>query len=246
MGATKTRARPELARHYRRWTRADVKVLRDLWGTLTLATIAERLGRSPLTVYYFATKAGLQRGCPQGFEYLTAAAKRTGFDTGQLRVILAHAGVKLRVVMALPKKRPRHYHVVSPDVVDDAVAAWMLLELLPHAARRLGVTREVLRSALIAAGHAPPPRKFTWRVLPHVADEAVAAYRARSSVRSHAARLGMNRTTLAHRMRFVGALGPKKPGGEAMFTEAEINEALRKYDAQQDPKKKRKTKGERR
>jgi len=43
----KTRARPELTRHYRRWTRADVKVLRDLWGTLTLATIADKLGRSP-------------------------------------------------------------------------------------------------------------------------------------------------------------------------------------------------------
>lgn len=246
MGAPKTRARPELARHYRRWTRADVKVLRDLWGTLTLATIAERLGRSPSTVYWFATKAGLQRGCPQGFEYLTAAAKRTGFDTGQLRVILAHAGVKLRVAMTVPKTRARHYHVVSPDLVDDAVAAWMLLELLPHAAGRLGVTRGVLRSALIAAGHAPPPRKFTWRVLPHVADEAVAAYKARSSVRSHAARLGMDRTTLAGRLRAMGVLHEKRGGVEVRLTEAVVDEALRRYEAQRDPKKKRKTKGERR
>lgn len=245
MGTPKTRKRPDLARHYRRWTRGDVKILRDLWGTVTLATIAEKLGRSPLTVYYFATKAGLQRGCPQGYEYLTAAATRTGFDTGQLRVILASAGVKLRVVMALPKKR-RHYHVVSPDIVDEAVDAWMKLEGLPDAARRLGTTREVVRAALVAAGHEPPPLKFRWRVLPSVADEAMATYRPGASVRSHAARLAMNRTTLAGRLRTMGVLHEKRGGVEVRLTDAVVDEALRRFEAQRDPKKKRKTKGERR
>jgi len=245
MASPKTRKRPELARHYRRWTRDDVKLLRDLWGTATLETVAKKLGRSPLTVYYFATKAGLQRGCPQGFEYLTAAAKRTGFDTGQLRAILASAGVKLRVAMALPKKR-RHYHVVSPDLVDEAVAAWMKLEGLPDAARRLGTTREVIRAALVAAGHEPPPVKFRWRVLPEVATASLAAYRPGASVRAHAARLAMNRTTLAGRLRAMGVLHEKRGGVEVRLTEAVVDEALRRFEAQRDTKTKRKTKGERR
>ncbi len=243
---TTTRKRPELARHYRRWTRDDVKLLRDLWGTVTLATVAKKLGRSPLTVYYFAPKAGLQRGCPQGFEYLTDAAIRTGYDTSQLRAILARSGVKLSRAMAKPAERSRHYHYVSPDAVDEAVLQWTTEECLPDAARRLGTTREVLRAALVAAGHKPPKKKLRWRVLPQIADEALASYRPGASVRAHAARLSMNRVTLASRLRSMGVLGEKQSGVEVRLTEAAVDESLRRFEAQRDPKTKRKTKGERR
>lgn len=251
MSATK-RTRPELARHYKRWTGAEAKRLRMAWGLESLRVIARKLGRSPITVYYFAQKLKLPLGCPQGYEYLTAAAKRTGFDTKSLRAVLRAADVKIKLAMAKPskprgkgKRRGSRTHVVLPDDVDMAVQRWTTKECLPDAARRLGTTREILRAALVAAGHTPPRHKYRWRVLPAVADAAMASYRPGMSVRAHAARLDMARDTLAGRLRRVGALGEKRPGVEVRLTIEAVDKALEVFEAQQNPKRKRLTRGER-
>lgn len=247
------RTRPELARHYRRWTIKEAHRLRALWGVESVTSIAKKIGRSPITVYYFAQKLDLPLGCPQGFEYLTTAAKRTGFDTKSLRAVLAHAGKKIRLAMSKPLVKSRgtgprkgqRTHVVSPDDVDAAVRLWTTQECLPTAALRLGTTREILRAALLAAGHEPPPKRYRWRVMPAVSDAAMASYRPGMSVRAHAARLGMARDTLAGRLRAVEALGEKKPGVEVRLTVEAVDAALRAFDERQNPKRKRLTRGER-
>lgn len=251
MSKPKTRKRPELARHYKRWTGTEAMRLRLAWGTESVEVLASRIGRSPITVYYMAQKLKLPLGCPQGFEYLTAAAKRTGFDTKSLRAVLRAADVKIKVSMARPstprgkgKRRGSHTHVVLPDDVDMAVQRWTTEECLPDAARRLGTTREILRAALLAAGHEPPPKRYRWRVMPETADAAMASYRPGMSVRAHAARLEMSRDTLAGRLRRVGALGEKRPGVEVRLTIEAVDKALAAFEAQQNPRRKRPTKGE--
>lgn len=251
MSATK-RTRPELVRHYRRWTIKEAQRLRSLWGVESVKSIAKKIGRSPITVYYFAQKLKLPLGCPQGYEYLTAAAKRTGFDTKSLRAVLRASDVKIKLAMAKPstprgkgKRRGSRTHVVLPDNVDEAVSLWTTQECLPDAARRLGTTREILRAALLAAGHEPPRHKYRWRVMPATADAAMASYRPGMSVRAHAARLGMSRDTLAGRLRHVGALGEKKPGVEVRLTVEAVDKALEVFDERQNPKRKRLTRGER-
>lgn len=253
MSKPKTRKRPELARHYRRWTVKEAQRLRSLWGTESVKSIARKIGRSPITVYYFAQKLLLPLGCPQGYEYLTTAAKRSGFDTKTMRAVLAHAGKKIRLAMSKPMVKSRgtgprkgqRTHVVLPDDVTDAVNLWTTQECLPDAARRLGTTREILRAALLAAGHTPPPKRYRWRVMPAVADAAMATYRPGMSVRAHAARLEMSRDTLAGRLRAVDALGEKRPGVEVRLTVEAVDEALRRFAERQSPKRKRLTRGER-
>lgn len=80
----------------RRWTEADDQRLRKFWdGELSLREIAKRLQRTEATTYWRAQKLGLPLGCPDGWEYLTHAAQRTGYATKQLRPILYWAIVEL-------------------------------------------------------------------------------------------------------------------------------------------------------
>jgi len=161
-----------LATH-RRWTDLDYKRLRLLWGDgLSLETIAKKLGRTPKTTYWRAQHLGLPLGCPQGYEYLTAASERTGYDRTSLRIILRWAGVDVyRAITRESKPRGRlkrhsfRHHYVDPDRVDEAVAGWLRTECVEAAARRIGVCGETIRRWLIDAGHTPPTKpRARWRV----------------------------------------------------------------------------------
>lgn len=202
-------------RHWRRWTIRDDSRLRLLWGA-PLRHVAAEIGRTPLATYWRARKLGLACGAPRGMEYLTAAAKRTGYDVVQLRAILHAAGVRPQRTPARPVQAARHFNVVDPADVDDAVATWCRQETTEEAAARLGLSAETLRRLLIEAGERPPRRKKSrWRVDSALVDRLVAEYRERVSVptvRQHAARLGIDRTTLAKQLRLAGVLGEKKPG----------------------------------
>jgi hypothetical protein len=158
-----------------RWTPEDDRRLRFEWGDgVSLKTIGERLGRSPLTIYWRAQKLGLSLGVPDGFEYLTHAAVRTGYSTGQLRRILDAHGVRLHRVLARDtgKRRSRRMHFVDPLDVDEAVAAWGKTETPEEAARRLGICADRLRERLAKIGiaNAPGTKKRL-----RVTDEQVAA-----------------------------------------------------------------------
>lgn len=151
----------------RRWTRRDDLRLTDLWHEgLPLSTIARELGRSKLTTYWRAQQIGLGLGCPPGFEYLAGAARRTGFATRTLRRILAAAGVRVRRAVTRGNGGGRPHHIVVPEDVDDAVAAWLDSEPLECAARRLGMTSAALAWRLAAVGVERPGRvgKAHWRV----------------------------------------------------------------------------------
>ncbi|NUP08412.1 MAG: hypothetical protein HOW73_20370 [Polyangiaceae bacterium] len=207
-------------RHYRRWSPADDKKLRLLWGA-PIANVAVELGRTQRTVYWRARKLGLECGAPQGWEYLTAAAERTGYDTGQLRRILRAAGARPQRSISRPDVvAKRRFNAVDPLDVDDAVAKWCRQETVEEAAARSAISGDTLRRLLLAAGHVPPrSKRKRWRLDASVIDAVVAAYRARVSqlsVRQHAKRVGLDRTTLAKRLRAAGVLGEKQPGTKGL------------------------------
>lgn len=167
----------------RRWTAADDNALRYLWGELPLRQIADKLGRSPLTIYWRAQKIGLSLGVADGSEYLSHAAARAGYTSVQLRRILKWAGVRVRRAMSRNTRNGRRVpHIVVPFDVDEAIAAWHRTETVEEAARRHGICGDTLRRWLIEAADAGAkvPKKPTrfrahWRVETVTLDEVVRA-----------------------------------------------------------------------
>lgn len=171
----------------RRWTTVDDTKLRRLWdGEQTLRQIANALDRTPITTYWRAQKLGLPLGCPEGWESLTDAAKRTGYGPGQLRRILAAFGVEpsKRVTRILPLRGKRRealrWTIVWPADVDAAVEAWCECDTLEGHARRREISTEALRSRLAAVGIERPvdlPRKHHWRLSEAEVDRALSGGR---------------------------------------------------------------------
>lgn len=207
--------------HYQRWTPQDDRTLRFEWGSLGLTALSKTLGRTPIATYYRARHLGLKAGCPDHGEYISHAAKRTGFSVSQLRGILHSQGMRPRPAMAAPHRRGAwNMQWVDPLDVDDAVAAFMAMETPQAAARRCGVSPELIVDLMSQASVAPAKRSKRGgrlhRLFPSSAiDSAVAQWRslrALPTVRQHAARVGLDRVTLAKRLRRAGVLGPKKAG----------------------------------
>lgn len=231
MSAAKKRpAAPGATSHYKRWTPVDDEKLRLGWGDGTLEGLAAKLGRSVATVYARAWGLGLPSTVPQGSESLTAAAKRTGFGTGQLRALLRAAKVPVSRAFARPRatsKTGRRFHFVSPDLVDAVVEGWGRTEIVHRAAAARGTNGETLRRWLQAAGHQPPRgSKQRWRVDTVVIDAVVTAVRAQFSVAAHARRIGLGRCTLAKKLRAAGVLGQRRPGVEVRLSVEVVDRAL--------------------
>lgn len=174
---------------HRRWTDADNDMLRWLWASRSLPVIAETMGRTEKAIYQQAKALELGLGCPRGMEYLTAAAKRTGYDTTSLQRILAASGVMLRRAHARPGAKPRGPSgvmgrptwYVDPEAVDEAVAAWLATESVEAGARARGLTGYAVRSALLRRPEAAtkPAPKLMWRVPSAVLDEVAQELHAR-------------------------------------------------------------------
>lgn len=175
----------------RRWTDADDARLRDLWdGGNTVDEVAKALGRTVATTYWRAQHIGLPLGVPEGWEYLSSAARRTGYHGDQLRKILAFAGADIRRALSAPgrpargkSRKVRVHYIVVPGEVDTAIEAWHATEPVETAARRIGMCGETLKRRLLAAGVEKPKRRgkpraghapFHWRVTQEDIDRALA------------------------------------------------------------------------
>lgn len=162
------------------WSPSEDKQLILLWESgLRLSAIAKQLGRPAHGVYNRALKLGMQAGCPQGFEYLSAAMQRAGFNsTDQLRRVLKWAGVQVHMALSQPKTRhvSWHHHYVDPTQVDEAVARWVRSETLVDAAKRHGISDMIMRKWLLRAGviGARMGARTHRRVDPEVVDRVMA------------------------------------------------------------------------
>lgn len=118
----------------RKWTERDVAKLRAMWDACyTLTWLARKLGRSEKAVYEKAQALGLPLGCPQGYEYASNAAVRTGCTRRQFKRALAQyqesvpsweRAARTQRPLSLSRRARRRNVLVEPDVADAAVAAW--------------------------------------------------------------------------------------------------------------------------
>lgn len=161
----------------RRWTTEERAFLRQLWGTHTLRSLAKKMGRTVDGIYEQGRFMGLPMGCRPGHEYLTAAARRTGYHVASLRRILRWARVSIVLTMARPSKSHARHHCVWPIDVDDAVGRWCAAETPGVAARRLGLVPGAVRKALAKSTLKLPPRPKRyrqWQVPSELIDQALA------------------------------------------------------------------------
>jgi hypothetical protein len=141
----------------RRWTNPERAALRKLWHDVGQRALRERLGGRPWTeIRREAKRLGLPMGIPQGYEFLTAAAERTGFSRSTLERMLAWAGVQVHRHYGWtgPVKFRQRY--VEPEAVDEAVAKWLKTETPTALARRLGACGPQFAVVLRRAGLLPP------------------------------------------------------------------------------------------
>ncbi|MEP6651795.1 MAG: hypothetical protein ABJA82_00460 [Myxococcales bacterium] len=161
------------------WPAADIRTLRNLWLEGDLSLIAKRLNRSKGSIYDRGRRMGLATGCPSGFEYLYAAAVRTGYHVSQMRMILKWAGVRIRRAMVCPSRpvaNKHERHIVEPFDVDEAVKNWLATEPFAAAVRSRGIPRrEMARRLRLVPGVPPKPEgKRHWRIPTEVIDQALA------------------------------------------------------------------------
>lgn len=191
----------------RRWTENDDGRLQVLWGVHSIKAIAKTIGRTEQAVYWRARELDLGLGCPQGHEYLSAAAVRTGFAVCQIRRILAWAHVRIARASVRPgvvTKTDKVSWVVEPSDVDDAIARWMATETVETAAERRDISSSVLLRLLGEAmdrgdDRVPPKPKFRkhWRIATTLLDELVGAYQRQETLHGAAFRVGVTAQTLA-------------------------------------------------
>lgn len=164
----------------RRWTADDDRLLRNLWGELSVAAIAKKLNRTATTTFWRAQTIGLPLGCPDGMEYFSDAADRAGFSRPALERILLWAGKTIKRSMSRGLKDVSYFfRIVDPFDVDEAVRDWLETETLEEAARRVRVDASTLcRRLLELGGPSLPPKPTTkqqWRIPSTLVDRVVEA-----------------------------------------------------------------------
>lgn len=222
-----------MSRRRKRWTTAEDRKLRLLWGLAALDVIASELGRTPLGVYDRARSIGLPCGVPEGGEYMCHAAERCGVKLPTLRNILRWArsrgmvAAEARTLSQPGRRRAHHHRWVEPEEADEAVALWSRSETVNQAAKRHGLAMMRLKRWLVAYGMQPPARtRVPWRILPEEADAAV-AWRARTETLTRGAlRVGVPRHELAAWLREAG-LRPR--GREWRVERAVIDRVVREH-----------------
>ena len=189
-----------LARVWHHWTAHEDATLSMGWGIRPIQTIATDLKRTPNAVYKRAALLELGVGCPQGFEYVSDAAKRVGFHHTTLKNILRWASVFIRPAAARPGSKGRE-RIVEPSDVDVAVARWCACETIEQAGRRLGYSGCTVRRALLAAekrGEISLGARhgWNWRVPSAVVDKVFAIILEREDQVHAARRVGVSAVTL--------------------------------------------------
>jgi hypothetical protein len=220
----------------RRWTREDIDHLRTYWGTETLPSLCRTLKRTRPAICGKARLLGLPLGCPQGLEYLTRAARRTGYKVKQIRRILRWAGVGIKMAYsARPKFRT---HIVDPFDVDEAVKEWHETETLDAACKRLGIDDRTLKRRLERVGVTPcktdpeNPRAH-YRIKTKDIDTAMQFWRESETIDAGAKRVGTTAWLLRKYLRQEGILPVSKPRTRPRIPSREIDRVIAKHEREE-------------
>lgn len=131
------------------WTPEEDRRLLLSWGPkFTMERLVAEFGRGRRALYDRAVELGLGNACPRGYEFVSQAARRTGFHGDSLRRILRWAGVNTFEALSFAPTKLWSRRYVDPERVDEAIAAWLATEPVECAARRHRVCGETLRRKL--------------------------------------------------------------------------------------------------
>lgn len=142
-------------RSHKYWTRDEVVYLTKHWRDHERKTIRQRLRRAWTAIMRKAKTLGLQRGTPQGFETLKAAAQRKLVSPDYLLRILRHFEVPIRKPYGnrnTESKRANAFYI-EIDAVDEAWEGWVQLWSFSRYAEERGLHRVTLWRLLEKAGH---------------------------------------------------------------------------------------------
>jgi hypothetical protein len=225
---------------WRLWSKEDEQRLRGMWGYETSTSIARALDRVPSGVYAKAMEIGLRSDVPEGYERLSACARRMGYNLQSLRIILRWAGIKTRPHVF--KRRPGartpsgrcgrfHQRIVDSEEAEAAVVRWSKTEPIRVIARRLSTEYHKILRLLGAAGvkalRTSDGSRAHWRVDTETCERVVAAWRARmaerETARSGAARYGVCAQTMSF---WLKRHGVKLADGGALPSEIDEVAAL--------------------
>jgi hypothetical protein len=164
----------------RAWTEEEVRVLVREWHLVSVETLMQKLpGRTWQAIVRKARGLRLPFRVPQGHEALHRCALRQGVHVSVLRKALEAAGARIYTSYPSHWRKPHRRkkwsaknRYVEIDEADRAASAWLALETLTEAARRLGVGYYGLRHRLRRMGVAPGVQNT--RLAPAVYDRAMA------------------------------------------------------------------------
>lgn len=227
---------------HRLWTEAEDHMIRSEWGFRSVVMIARSIARTTKATYKRATEdLYLGNGVPDGNEFLTNAASRTGFDVATLRRVLSFAGVKPELVRTRLKVKTNKRFSVDPSAVDAAVAKWLASEAVEPAAKARGIAGETLKRwlldarverTLVAEGQVARPH---WRVPTVTIDKVVAdrrtARKKLESITTAAKRVGLHWHTVRVRLAAFGISQKTRPW---MLNPADVDRALAAHEEMRD------------
>lgn len=208
----------------KRWTAKDDAVLIRLWNEGEfLVEICRRLGRNPEHPEGVCRRArvlGLPSSVPPGHEFVTRAARRTGYCVETLWRIIQWAGVVTRPVRTPhPGRRVGHRkYYVDPYDVDVAIERWMKAESPTEGAARWGISPTTLAKWLVDAGICTPcvpGKRHVWHIDAAVIDKVVLARRPEKKLAGIALR---NRLRVQRRLRGKLQACNKLAAASTLFT----------------------------
>lgn len=162
------------------WTPQELHTLDGEWGDVSLLTLSRKLKRTPCAVHDMAYERGLLAPGLQGYVYVKAVERLSGFDRSVVLRVLREAQVKVRLwrTQSMYHRRPARSkdgsygprtprRIVCEGEAREAMERFVRCETSYGAGRRIGLSSTHLQRL---AGRTPGPRKVVHR-LPEEWDE---------------------------------------------------------------------------
>jgi hypothetical protein len=108
------------------WTAEEEDILTNLWGSRSVRSIAERIGRTPVAVYHRVRKLGYHNRT--GSMSMTKLCKMSGFDDEQIKTAMEAIGLPLSRDWERKgrgnKSRTRWYRIDEDDA--ERIIEWLI------------------------------------------------------------------------------------------------------------------------
>ena len=158
-----------------RWSSKEDMILQGIFSDTSARTIMAQLpGRSWEAILTRAKNLGLGDARWQGYLSMKATADRLGFSEQGMMRILEDMNVSLRIKAIDNKKGAKYQHkMIEWDTAVEAATEWLARETPRMAAKRMGLSGNLVARWVGQAGYTSPKRGRAVRLRPEVINEVV-------------------------------------------------------------------------